>query len=71
MKQEFINEDNIKRCRFILKDCLMEHHDYEALPRSIFKHLKKWYGVDYEIIRFLKVDILDEKKLSLELYEGY
>ena len=48
----------------------MEHHDYEALPRSIFKCLKKWYGVDYEIIRFLKIDPFDDNKLVLELYDG-
>ena len=48
----------------------MEHHDYEALPRSVFRNLKKWYTTDHEIIRFLKIDPLDDKKLILDLYEG-
>jgi hypothetical protein len=71
IKTEFLNAQNIERCRFFLKEFLMEHHDYEALPRSVFRHLKKWYNVDYEIIRFLKIDPLDEKKLALDLYDGF
>jgi len=71
VKEEELTKENIEKLRFTLKDCLMEHHDYEALPRSIFRYLKKWYGVDYEIIRFLKVDPLEEKKLALDLYDGF
>ena len=33
-----------------------------------FRYLKKWYGVDYEIVRLLKKDPLDEKKVYLDLY---
>ena len=54
--------------RICLKENILEHHNYEALPKSIFRYLKKWYGVDYEIVRFLKKDPIDDKKLYLELY---
>ena len=53
-----------------LKENLLEHHDYEAVSKFIFRYLKKWYGVDYEIIRFLKMDPVAPSQLYLELYPG-
>lgn len=53
-----------------LKPCLIEHHDYEALPKSVFFYLKKNYGVDYEIPRFLKADPFNSEGLFLNLYPG-
>ena len=53
-----------------LKPCLIEHHDYEALPKPIFSYLKRNYGVDFEIPRFLKTDPFNNEGLSLNLYPG-
>ncbi len=39
-----------------LKDNLLEHYDYEAISKKVFTYLKAWYGIDHEIIRFLKYD---------------
>ena len=65
---EFFSKDTLIGKRLILKENLLEHHDYEAVSKNVFRYLKKWYGVDYEIVRFLKRDPLDDKKLCLELY---
>ena len=46
----------------------MEHHDYETLSKEIYKNLKKWYNVDIDIIRFLKIDPLVNNKLYLDIY---
>ncbi len=70
IKEEHLNAENIKYCRFVLKENLLEHHDYEAITKNVFKYLKKWYDVDYEIIRFLKKDPFNENKLALELHIG-
>lgn len=51
-----------------LKDNLLEHHDYEAVSKEIYKNIKKWYNVDIEIIRILKADPLNNNKLFLDLY---
>ena len=65
---DFFSKDTLIGKRLILKENLLEHHDYEAVSKNVFRYLKKWYGVDYEIVRFLKRDPLDDKKLCLELY---
>lgn len=39
-----------------LKNNLLEHYDYEAIPKRVFDHLKEWYGIDHEIVRYLKYD---------------
>ncbi|EAR83941.1 DUSP domain protein (macronuclear) [Tetrahymena thermophila SB210] len=61
----FKNTKNIE-----LKENLLEHYDYEAVPKSIFCYIKMWYGVDYEIIRFLKYDASQpvDKSVYLDLY---
>ncbi|KAL4469365.1 hypothetical protein ABPG72_006001 [Tetrahymena utriculariae] len=62
---------NLKNTKNIeLKDNLLEHYDYEAVPKSIFCYIKMWYGVDYEIIRFLKYDASQplDKSVYLDLY---
>jgi len=51
-----------------LKDNLLEHHDFEALSKEIYKNLKKWYNADIDIIRFLKVDTLINNKMILDIY---
>jgi len=66
--EEFFSKDNLFGKRIILKENLLEHHDYEAVSKNVFRYLKKWYGVDHEIVRFLKKDPLDDKKLYLDLY---
>lgn len=60
--------DHKKNLCNILKDNLLEHHDYEGVSKEIYKNLKKWYNSDIDIIRFLKNDALMENKLILELY---
>lgn len=54
-----------------LKENLLEHLDFEAIPKHIYLHLKKWYGTDYDIMRFLKKNPEDENMLFLELYPGF
>jgi hypothetical protein len=51
-----------------LKDNLLEHHDYEALPQKIFDQLSRWYGSDFEIARPLRPDPFRDYKYYLELY---
>lgn len=51
-----------------LRDNLLEHHDYEAVSKEIYKNLKKWYNVDIDVIRFLKSDPLIPNKLFLDIY---
>jgi len=51
-----------------MKDNLLEHHDYEAVSKEIYKNMKKWYNVDIDIIRFLKLDPLINNKLYLDIY---
>lgn len=50
---------------------MLEHHDYEAIPKEIYNELKKWYGVDIDIVRFLKTDPMDANKLFLEKYPSF
>ena len=56
--------------QLILKENLLEHLDYEAIPKHIYSHLKKWYGSDFEIIRFMKNDPVHKDQVFLELYPG-
>lgn len=51
-----------------LKDNLLEHHDFEAIPQKIFDQLARWYGCDFEISRFLRPDPFRNNKLFLDLY---
>ncbi len=56
--------------RPILRDNLLEHHDYEAVSKQIFRRLKNWYGCDFEIVRFIKKnEFLGE--LDVDLYPGF
>lgn len=66
--EDFFTNDNVIKKRICLKENILEHHDYETVSKNIFRYLKKWYGVDYEIVRLLKKDPLDEKKVYLDLY---
>ena len=47
---------------------MLEHIDYEAVSKKIFENLKSWDGVDYEIIRFIKIDLSMKDHLFLDLY---
>lgn len=49
---------------------MLEHHDYEAVSKNMFKYFKKWYDFDYDLIRFLKKDPLDNNELYLDLSIG-
>ena len=53
-----------------LKENLLEHYDFIALPKKLFKLFNNWYGVDFEIIRFLKPDPTQNNKMVLDLYPG-
>lgn len=53
-----------------LKENLLEHYDYVALPKKLFKLFKSWYGVDFEILRYLKPDPTQFNKMILDLYPG-
>lgn len=51
-----------------LKDDLIEHHDYEAVNLQVFQFLKAWYGLDIQIMRFIKRDNVNRSELFLDLY---
>ena len=53
-----------------LKENLLEHYDFVALPKKIYKLLKKWYHVDFEISRYLRPDPTQNNKIFLDLYPG-
>lgn len=53
-----------------LRENLLEHYDYVALPKKLFKLFKTWYGVDFEIVRYLKPDPTQNNKMVLDLYPG-
>ena len=55
----------------VLKGGLLEHLDYEAVPKHIYSHLKKWYGSDFELVRYMKKDPVDQKEVFLEIYPGF
>ena len=40
-----INETNTSK--YFLKDDLLEHYDYEAIPKKLFEYLNSWYCIDY------------------------
>ena len=69
MNNSTLIDQNSNLKRILLKENLLEHHDYEAVPKNVFRYLKKWYGIDIEIVRLLKIDPL-ENKIYLELYPG-
>ena len=45
-----------KRNCLLLKNNLIEHHNYVALPPLIWKHIYSWYSADWSIVRFLRRD---------------
>lgn len=51
-----------------LRSNLLEHFDYEALPWRVYKYLKQWYGIDYEIVRYLKQDPIQRDQIFLDVY---
>ena len=53
-----------------LKENLLEHYDFAALPKKIYKLFKKWYDIDFEVIRYLRPDPTQNNKMVLELYPG-
>ena len=53
-----------------LKEGILEHYDYEAVNKRIYSYLKLWYDIDYEVVRFLKIDNSFGKNVYLELYPG-
>ena len=53
---------------YVLKPNLLEHYDYEGVNKKMFKLLKQWYGVDYELTRFLIKDPMKEGKYLLDIY---
>ena len=50
----------------ILQKGLLEHYDYVAVSRDVWKCLFAWYGCDWSIIKELK---LNQKRLYLDLYD--
>ena len=50
----------------LLKPNLIEHHDFVALPFSIWKYIFAWYSCDWSIVRFLRKD--SAQGVILDLY---
>ena len=61
MNNSTLIDQNSNLKRILLKENLLEHHDYEAVPKNVFRYLKKWYGIDIEIVRLLKIDPLENR----------
>ena len=55
-----------KRNCLLLKNNLIEHHNYVALPPLIWKHIYSWYSADWSIVRFLRRD--SAQGVILDLY---
>ena len=55
-----------KRNCLHLKNNLIEHHNYVALPPEIWKHIYSWYSADWSIVRFLRRD--SAQGVILDLY---
>lgn len=52
-----------------LKDDLIEHFDYEAMPYEVWKYLKAWYDSDLTLLRFVKSDkVYASGQLYVDLY---
>lgn len=59
----------ISGCKSVqMKENLLEHFDYEVLPRLVFIQLKEWYGVDTIIVRHLKVDLTNPNSMQVDIY---
>lgn len=72
-KRHLIDEeksDLVNKKRLILKENLLEHLDFEAVPKHIYVQLRKWYDADFEILRSLKKDPACHTQMFLELYPG-
>lgn len=54
-----------------LRENLLEHYDFVALPKKVYKLFKTWYDVDFEIIRYLKPDPTQNNKMLLDIYPGF
>lgn len=55
-----------KRNCLLLKNNLIEHHNFVALPTEIWKHIYAWYSADWSIVRFLRKD--SAQGVILDLY---
>lgn len=62
------SQQNMNYMYMILKDDLIEHFDYEAVNMQIFQLFRAWYGVDIQIMRFIKSDNVNRVELFLDLY---
>jgi hypothetical protein len=52
----------------MLKDNLLEHHDFEAVNKRVFDAFLNWYGCDFAINRLLRLDPARPGKYLLDLY---
>ena len=67
---EIIKLNNRLSSLIELKNGLLNNYDYVVLPKKIYKHLKLWYSVDYEIKRYFKKDITNKNNFFFDLYPG-
>ncbi len=65
LSQVAINQ--INNVYFQLRENLMEHFDYEAVPFDLWRLFKAWYGCDVALLRFVKKDEV-MAQLFLDLY---
>ncbi|CDW89100.1 ubiquitin carboxyl-terminal hydrolase 32 [Stylonychia lemnae] len=63
------NQDLLKNGRSMhLKDNIVEHFDYEAVPALVWKYLYSWYSADWCIMRQMKKDRVNAFGVFLDLY---
>jgi len=48
----------------------VEHFDFEAVTQDVWSHLHSWYSADHIIVRLIKRDRFNPKRMYLDLYPG-
>ncbi len=52
----------------LLRHPLLEHYDFEAVPPTVWRYLRAWYGCDASVARLLVKDKSAPKAYVLDLY---
>ena len=54
----------------MLREDLMEHHDYEAVPPEVWKYLVAWYGFKADQTPIMRLISFDKRtnKFFVDLY---
>jgi len=50
-----------------LRDDLMEHHDYEAVPPLVWKYLVQWYGFQENEMPIMRLVSFDRRSQKIQV----